>query len=375
VGLNSSTFTDSLNAVIQALAHVTPLRNYFLVNTNSTAAATAANGINNDSSAAILAAQLSKSPLLSSFGELMRKIWNVKNFKNNVSPHDFLQAVDLASNHKFSMSKPMMDPMDFLLWFLNFVNKEIQQVTTSSGNNKQQQQTIITQTFQGKVRVTTEIEGKQKVITQKAKTMVSPFLFLTLELPAVTSHNQQASNAAKAANQMAAVTGAFMSDQETVSIPQVTLFQLLSKFDGETETIRTIYKTGEFEKKKYHIEELPQYLIFNVKRFVQNNYFLEKNPTIVNFPVKNLDMSEFVRGGSISSNNNSDLYKYDLVANIRHEGKPDETGTYKVHIHNKAIDKWYDAQNLELQPVMPQVVSISESYIQIYERKTLVAQQ
>lgn len=47
-------------------------------------------------------------------------------------------------------------------------------------------------------------------------------------------------------------------------------------------------------KKTYQIESLPQYVIFHVKRFTRNNFFTEKNPTIVNFPVKNLELREYL---------------------------------------------------------------------------------
>lgn len=47
-------------------------------------------------------------------------------------------------------------------------------------------------------------------------------------------------------------------------------------------------------KKTYKIESLPPYIIFHVKRFTRNNFFTEKNPTIVNFPVKNLELREYL---------------------------------------------------------------------------------
>lgn len=65
---------------------------------------------------------------------------------------------------------------------------------------------------------------------------------------------------------------------------------LMKKFDGKgfvEEPVTCI-------KKKYRIYKLPKYLIIHIKRFVKNDYFIEKNPTIVNFPIKNLDLSEFV---------------------------------------------------------------------------------
>ena len=39
------------------------------------------------------------------FGELIRKLWNVKNFKAHVSPHEMLQAVVLCSKKKFQITE------------------------------------------------------------------------------------------------------------------------------------------------------------------------------------------------------------------------------------------------------------------------------
>lgn len=37
--------------------------------------------------------------------------------------------------------------------------------------------------------------------------------------------------------------------------------------------------------KRFQLTKLPPYLIFCIKRFTKNNFFVEKNPTIVNFPI------------------------------------------------------------------------------------------
>lgn len=42
----------------------------------------------------------------------------------------------------------------------------------------------------------------------------------------------------------------------------------------------------------YKLLSLPKYVILYIKRFTKNNFFLEKNPTIVNFPVKNLELRD-----------------------------------------------------------------------------------
>lgn len=43
--------------------------------------------------------------LVQRYGELMRKLWNPRNFKAHVSPHEMLQAVVLWSKKKFQFTQ------------------------------------------------------------------------------------------------------------------------------------------------------------------------------------------------------------------------------------------------------------------------------
>ena len=47
---------------------------------------------------------------------------------------------------------------------------------------------------------------------------------------------------------------------------------------------------------RYVLTRLPKYLIVHIKRFSKNTQqFVEKNPTIVNFPVKGLEMGAYAQ--------------------------------------------------------------------------------
>ncbi len=140
---------------------------------------------------------------------------------------------------------------------------------------------------------------------------------------------------------------------------------------------------------------------------VQNNFFVEKNPTIVTFPVRNLELRESLPlPPGVAS-------KYDLVANICHEGEPAHTAAryaaasdalngmrrqaWRGHISRAGVQQGgrhlvratrpclpmpcgthllrphtcrYDAQDLAVAEVLPQQVALSECFVQIYERKT-----
>ncbi|XP_008486430.1 U4/U6.U5 tri-snRNP-associated protein 2-like [Diaphorina citri] len=60
---------------------------------------------------------------------------------------------------------------------------------------------------------------------------------------------------------------------------------------------------------------------------------------------------------------------YDLVANIVHDGEP-SNGTYRVHLYHKGIGKWYEIQDLHVTDILPQMITLTEAYIQIYELRT-----
>uniref|UniRef100_A0A669Q854 ubiquitinyl hydrolase 1 n=1 Tax=Phasianus colchicus TaxID=9054 RepID=A0A669Q854_PHACC len=110
VGLNNIKANDYANAVLQALSNVPPLRNYFLEEDNYK--------------------NIKRPPgdimflLVQRFGELMRKLWNPRNFKAHVSPHEMLQAVVLCSKKNFQITK-QGDGVDFLSWFLNALHSAL----------------------------------------------------------------------------------------------------------------------------------------------------------------------------------------------------------------------------------------------------------
>jgi U4/U6.U5 tri-snRNP-associated protein 2 len=143
------------------------------------------------------------------------------------------------------------------------------------------------------------------------------------------------------------------------------------------------------------LTKLPPFLIFTIKRFTSNNFVEEKNPTIVNFPLKGVDLQDCksiaVRcGGSVDSratcsligiNRNPDdpsfTTMYDLVANITHEstaGTAHEDTIWKAHVHTKnppgstQDEDWYQIQDLIVEEINKQLVFLGESYIQVGSR-------
>lgn len=58
---------------------------------------------------------------------------------------------------------------------------------------------------------------------------------------------------------------------------------------------------------------------------------------------------------------------YDLVANIVHDGEPGQ-GTYRVHILHRATGQWYELQDLHVTQILPQMITLTEAYIQVCGR-------
>jgi U4/U6.U5 tri-snRNP-associated protein 2 len=242
-----------------------------------------------------------------------------------------------------------------------------------------------------------------------ATQQTSPFLFLSLDLPSSPLFKD--------------------SDDGKRIIPQVPLFTLLSKFDGVTST--DVLSAGRVQRKKYRLKELPPYLILHIKRFSKNNWYVEKNPTVVNFPIKHLDMKPYVdppadaswaslseaeisklgakdlkdlgakAGAEVESSRERDELvkavqqqieakwgtRYDLLCNVCHDlpdGKdrtananPITEGSFRAHVKNRgskagSADRgggsWYEIQDLHTRDTIPQLIGLSETYLLVFER-------
>lgn len=281
VGLNNLSHTDYVSVALHALSHVTPIRDFFLEPSNYSE---------------------SKSPLVHSFGEVLRKMWSSHNFKSVVSPQEFLQQVSVCSKKRFSIGR-QQECVEFLVWLLNELHRGI-------GGTQKADSSIIYRALQGKVQITSFTKKKSKPAptgpadiddeassaameavqqheasaapqTQWEQTdSMSPFLYLSLDIPP---------------------TPLFKDSQGGLVIPQIPLFEVLKKFDGET--LSDVPTVNGLVRRRYAIKKLPKYLILHLVRFKKNNFYVEKNPSIVTFPIKNLEMKPYIDSadGSVRS--------------------------------------------------------------------------
>ncbi|KAB8199985.1 cysteine proteinase [Aspergillus parasiticus] len=372
VGMNNIKANDYLNVVVQLLAHVFPIRNYFLLHEFPTPG----------------------TPQLAlRFSTLVRKLWNPKAFRSHVSPHELLQEIALRSSKRFTLTQ-QSDPVEFLSWFLNNLH-------LSLGGSKKPSKTptsVVQAAFQGHLRIESQAitahsdtQNARLVFTESGdiKSQTTPFLILTLDLPP---------------------TPLFQSANRESIIPHVPLTTLLNKYNGITASEKLAHRV-----RHRLLHPLPPYLLFHIKRFSKNRFVSERNPTIVTFPSpRSLDMSPYVEP-------NPDIWPpgepilYDLVANIILDptvavpGATDEAAADKgvnaasgasssgagagsekvswmVQLHDKAMSaensrqhserageqqgpEWLEIQDLFVKKAETETLFTREGYLMVWERR------
>lgn len=227
IGLNQIKANDYVNVILQCLAHIRPLRDFFLLNSS----------IQSDGGG-----------LMESFKEVLEKIWNPIRFKAQTSPHEFLQSISTASSKRFSLVK-QSDPLDFLVFLLNSLSKET---------------SIFNDLLQGQVRIDSCDISKD---SNNVKIDTKPFFFLSLDLP---------------------VKPLFADPRNPTAIPQVNLTNLIEKYNGGTLTYKQnnafaysvqkypkylILHVNRFVKNNFVVEHNP-----TIVQFSPDSLFMPSNP-------------------------------------------------------------------------------------------------
>lgn len=324
VGLNNLHKTDGINAVVQALAHVRPLRDYFLRQSNSSSN----NSISTKTDAMLQQQQQYRAAcsVTLQFGALVRQLWSDRRFKSHLDPHMLVNAVSAASGNKFGAAGKQVDAGQFLAWFLHQLHLGTGGATLASASSSldkkkknrrhlrssQQPSSIVEQIFQGRVRVTTRQAKRESMARAKHGGEKGDD---RAGSDAEENDNMKDSSAPKdkgtsksrikveettVDNQFLQLTldisekPLFRDEDGGLVIPQEPLVTVLKKFDGVTFS-DALTRSGLVQRRRYALQRLPDYLILHLARFKNNVYSREKNPTIVAFPVKNLDLTEYVQ--------------------------------------------------------------------------------
>ena len=305
IGLNQIKANDYVNVILQVLAHIRPLRDYFLLEYTG-----------------------KQGSLGEAFKEVLEKIWNPTRFKAQTSPHEFLQSISTASSKRFSLVK-QSDPLDFMTFLLNNLSRECQ---------------IITDLLQGRVRIdscdmSTSTQHKNE---SEMKIDVKPFFFLSLDLPPKPL---------------------FADPRNPTAIPQVNISTLLEKYNGGTFTYK---QTSAFA---YSIQKNPKYLVLHVNRFVKNNFVVEHNPTIVQFSPNSLILPSDPNSMSDSNSKSLYALLANIYCTSPDNSNDPKNSQkcFGVQLKCPATGTWLEIENLTVRETQAQMLFMSESYIQIWE--------
>jgi hypothetical protein len=66
---------------------------------------------------------------------------------------------------------------------------------------------------------------------------------------------------------------------------------------------------------------------------------MEKNPTIVNFPVKGLDLAAYTDLAEKEKESAEASTRFNLMCSVQHDG-PADGGAYRAFVHFQANDHW-----------------------------------
>ncbi|GAC99455.1 potential ubiquitin-specific protease [Pseudozyma hubeiensis SY62] len=371
VGLNNLGKNDYVNAIVQALVHVPVVRDYFLLGKE-------------------MQGEGEKSELVKRFGSLVRKMWNPRAFKAQVSPHEFLQQVAAVSGNRFKITH-QSDPVEFLGWLLNRLHSDL----TGGKRKRGGGESVISRCFQGVVQVDSQPlsrveEGETSAagVAAEAEKMLkqssvsggqvdesgraqfdpslpvekrdTPFFLLAMDLPPPPP--------------------VINSEEGENLVPQITIGQVLAKYDGQS------LHASNSKLTRYTLRRLPPFLIIHFRRFTKNSLGQEeRNPTLVNFPIKGLDVTKHIpilRDSSSQTQHSNDTNLseiYDLVANVVYDAVPgtvrqDASWKCQVHTNAKAAaakegEKWFAIQDLIVEEVNRQMIFLGESYLQIWQKR------
>ncbi|XP_053694384.1 ubiquitin carboxyl-terminal hydrolase 3-like [Sabethes cyaneus] len=158
------------------------------------------------------------------------------------------------------------------------------------------------------------------------------------------------------------------------NVPMCNISDCLSSFTEVEELAETeLYycnscKCKQKSTKRFWIRRLPNVLCLHIKRFRWNNFYRTKIDLRISFPIKSLDMSQFVlNNGPETRRSNSSCNVYDLAAVIVHHGNGSSCGHYTSYAINNGV--WMHFNDHTVKEVSSAAVAECKPYILFYIKR------
>ncbi|XP_017349694.1 ubiquitin carboxyl-terminal hydrolase 15 isoform X1 [Ictalurus punctatus] len=145
----------------------------------------------------------------------------------------------------------------------------------------------------------------------------------------------------------------------------IELFTTKEKLGAEDPWYCPSCKQHQQATKKLDLWSLPPVLVVHLKRFSYSRYMRDKLDSLVDFPLRDLDMSEFL------INPNAGPCRYNLIAVSNHYGGMGG-GHYTAYAKNKDDDKWYNFDDSIVSPVSEDQIVSKAAYVLFYQRQDTV---
>lgn len=329
-GLRNLGNTCYMNSILQCLCNTVAMADYFNKNIYQ-------DDINR---ANILG---HKGEVAEEFSVIMKALWSGQ--YKMISPQDFKGTI-CKINNRFS-SYEHQDSQELLLFLMDGLHEDLNKADKRRGykeedidhlddvsaadlawsKHKLLNESVIVALFQGQFKSTVQCMSCQ----HKSRTFET-FMYLTLE----------------------------MSSSSKCSLQDC--LKLFSKEERLTDSNRfycSHCKTHRDAIKKMQIWKLPPILLVHLKRFKYDGRWREKLQTLVDFPLDNLDLAQYVIGPK------HNLKKYNLYAVSNHYGGMDG-GHYTAYCKNPLKQRWFKFDDHEVSDISASSVRSAAAYIFFY---------
>uniref|UniRef100_A0A452UIK1 Ubiquitin carboxyl-terminal hydrolase 8 n=1 Tax=Ursus maritimus TaxID=29073 RepID=A0A452UIK1_URSMA len=280
-----------------------------------------------------------KGEVAEEFGIIMKALWTGQ--YRYISPKDFKVTIGKINDQFAGYSQ--QDSQELLLFLMDGLHEDLNKKRQKEENNdhlddfkaaehawqkhKQLNESIIVALFQGQFKSTV-----QCLTCHKKSRTFEAFMYLSLPLASTSKCTLQ------------------------------DCLRLFSKEEKLTDNNRfycSHCRTRRDSLKKIEIWKLPPVLLVHLKRFSYDGRWKQKLQSSVDFPLENLDLSQYVIGPK------NNLKKYNLFSVSNHYGGLDG-GHYTAYCKNAARQRWFKFDDHEVSDISVSSVKSSAAYILFY---------